>query len=271
MAISDILLVPGGEASIVAFSPENGKILWADHKAQSIGQYPVWSIAFLNNDVFVARFNSSLKAYKENTGDVLWEENAPDRTSLYLSTYQDKVYFSANGSLKGYDSRSGRLLVEKTFNTYIGPILIENNVLYLEIGRGFSKIMAMDLDNFNNIWEIAPPKFSNNPINSLTIHGDKLFANGDAFIAIDKSNGKILWNKLDIGVTGHPVVLGNRVYVRNMIGSLLAFDIASGDYKGHLKLQAYGSRTDVDDLSPAVYDDLLIVPYGDDRVLAYRP
>ncbi len=273
IALGDVLVVPGGKRSVVAYSPDNGKILWEDHIPQSIGQFPVEAITFLGDLVYVARFNSSLVAYGQNDGHIYWEESAPSRTSLYLSTYQNTVYFAAKDTLKGYDAVSGKLIFEKKFDKNIGPLLIENDILYLEIGSEHADVMAIDLNTFRKNWEITPPDFSRNRINSLMIYGETLLVNGDAFFTVDKSSGRLFWSKKldEVGATGHPVVLDDRVYVRIVYGPLLSLNLDTGDPISQLKLKASEGLTYSYDIGPAVFKDLLIVPYGDNRVFAYRP
>ena len=273
MAISDILLVPGGRSSVVSYSPEDGRVLWADHWLHSIGQSTVISIAFLDNLTYVGRSGSTLTAYEQKYGNIQWQGSVLARAYFYLYTYENSVFIADKHTLKAYDGVSGKLLLQKDFEEYIGPILIDNGILYVETGIDQVNLIAIDLATFTKIWERALPDYSNFKTNTITSYSNSLLVSGDAFFAIDNNSGDLLWEKNngEIGDAGRPVVLGSRVYVRNSSGSLWSLDLETGKYLGKVKLQGNGGIDCLCEDGPAIYKDLLIIPYGDNRVFAYRP
>lgn len=173
---------------------------------------------------------------------------------------------------------SGKPILETEFYTYTGPILVEGNILYLLSGILYSGIerigvVAIDLATFSNIWDLTLLNYDILNENALTTHGDTIFVSGDGLYALDKSTGAVRWDthNKEVGITGHPVVIDQIVYVRNRAGKLFAFDIDTGEEIGYLQLLDNGSVNNPYETGPAVFGDLLIIPFGDNRIYAYRP
>jgi len=273
MAISDILLVPGGRSSVVSYSSEDGAVLWADHWLHSIGQSPAISITFLDDIVYVARPGATITAYEQKNGNILWQDHVLARSYLFMYNNEDSVFIAARHIFKSYDGVSGKQLFEKDFGEYIGPILIDKDILYIEKGIDQVKLVAIRLPSYTTIWETTLPGYSNFRTNTLTSYNHILLASGEALIALDKNTGELLWEKShdEIGDAGRPIVLDSRVYVRNESGTLWSLDLDTGKYLGKVILRGNRGVDCLCEDGPAIYKDLLIVPYGDNRVFAYRP
>ena len=68
-----------------------------------------------------------------------------------------------------------------------------------------------------------------------------------------------------------PVELGEMIYVRDLETHLYAIDKNTCEVEGTMTVQQNNSALRTTERSPIVVEDLLIVPFGDQRVFAYRP
>jgi outer membrane protein assembly factor BamB len=106
---------------------------------------------------------------------------------------------------------------------------------------------------------------------SLVTYDDGLYVSGKRLFKMARGSGDIQWISEAYGRLRRPVVLGNRVFVRDNFRTLYALDRDTGRETGRLTVQANKAASTQPGHGPVVVQDLLIVPFGDERVFAYRP
>jgi len=130
--------------------------------------------------------------------------------------------------------------------------------------------MAFDLSAMKPKWNAQTSLPDSSSLYNLVIDKDSIYATGDTAVAFDKNTGKIKWNSNTFYKLGKPVILGNTLYVRDPATNLYAFDIQTGKYSVALKIHAnWPSMASLRD--PIIVSPFLIVPFGDERLLAYLP
>ncbi len=271
VACGGFLLVPECGNSLSAFALSTGALAWTVLPPPTDGGYvptnvPVESIACGDEIAYVARYNWRLTAHKLVNGEILWESSVPDRSGLSLATDGHIVYLGANIYVKAYDGRSGKLLWSEKIGAFVQSIQLVTNTLY--IGRFKAPFLAIDIDSRTIRWQ-ADFSVGEHP---FWVEGDTLYVtNQDTLAAILRENGQIRWQrKLPGADLGRPIVAKGVLYVRSAQGYIYAFEAFTGRELGGLKIQPDVPFVYTSDWSPSVAGDFLLVPFGDNRLLAYR-
>jgi len=271
VACDGFLLVPERGHSLSAFVLSTGALAWAvplppTHEGYVPIDVPVESIACGDEIAYVARYNWKLTAYQLVSGKILWESSVPDRSGLSLATDGHIVYLGANIYIKAYDGRSGELLWSETMGAFVQSIQLVTNTLY--IGLFKAPFLAMDIDSRTIRWQADFP-VGEHP---FLVEGDTLYiTNQGNLAAILRENGRIIWQrKLPGADLGKPIVAKGVLYVRSARGYLYALEASTGRELGELKIQPDTPFVYTLDRSPSVAGDFLLVPFGDNRLLAYR-
>jgi outer membrane protein assembly factor BamB len=195
----------------------------------------------------------------------------PNKAILDVETDGNVVYLSTSDTLQGIDPSTGEVLWEKDFGSLITKILLDGNTLYLLLPFGQESLVALDLNTLQENWSIAATEFNNEELRTILSEGDVLYVGGDRLYALSKDNGSILWESEETGHLEQPLVIGNKVIVRNKEKELFLFEAESGGRIGSLGVRINTLQNRSPGRSPAAFGDLLIVPFGDHRVFAYRP
>ncbi|MEW5873223.1 MAG: PQQ-binding-like beta-propeller repeat protein [Chloroflexota bacterium] len=273
----DRLIVVEKYSNLSAYRTDSGERLWQAQSRYEGIEDPtltqVEAMALGLNLVLVARRNHGLTAYSLASGEIVWSVPAPDRTILYLAADTQTVYLAAGRTLLAYDISTGKLRWEKAFPSLVGPILVNDGVLFVALRRGITCLLALDLDagTLSEKWQIYSGDLLEDEPRTIVIEGDLLLLGGQKLVGILKETGKIQWISQSTGWLERPVVFGDRVYVRNTMTTLFAFDLANGQEKGRLTLQENTPLKHEAERSPVVAGGLLIVPFGDERIFAYSP
>jgi len=266
------LLVPEGKRALSAFTLSTGALVWTAVPRSRTGLYyytpsdvPVESIACGKGIAYVARFNWSLTAYKLLDGTVLWESSAPGRSSLSLATDGRIVYLGGYTYIRAYDGFSGELLWSKNLGAFVQAVQLVGETLY--IGLFKAPFLAINVDSRTLRWQVDVPAGEY----PFLIDGDTLYiTNQGHLIAISREDGQVLWQKEWPGANlGSPIVANGVLYVRSTHGYLYALEASTGREVGGLRVQPDGPFVFASDRGPAVAGDLLLVPFGDNRLLAY--
>ena len=271
--IDEYLIVPEKGSQIAAFTIDTGHLVWRTSPIRIALDNPVTaaieSITSMNDMIYVARFDWSLIAYNLKNGGVAWEQNIPGRTSPYLAADERAVYLGAGQSLKAYDVRTGAILWQEENEGYTGPIILDGNILYIT-NEAHPSLFALDLDTLNVKWKKEFPEINEFEFGCLLASDTTLYIAAEELIAVSKTDGRVVWISEKTGRLECPVILGRRIYVRNTNTKLFAFEIGSGRVVGMLILQANTPMKHEPNRSPAVSGDMLIVPFGDNRIFAYK-
>ena len=271
---NDLVIVAEEGSRLSAFSTDTGKVEWTTPPIEVNLQNPVTAsieaYAINGNRLFVARSSWKISAYDLRNGNILWEKRLPNKALLDLETNSRKVYISAGNLLQVYDSITGDILWEKNFGAYVGPILLGDDTLYVVLSFGPKNLVAINLDTMNTLWSIDNYLFKDQELRTLALGEDVLIVGSDRLYAISKIDGSILWTSEETGPLERPLVLDKKVIVRNTDKELFLFDGESGEKLGYLLVRANTQMKHEPERSPTVVDDLIIVPFGDDRIFAYR-
>jgi len=271
----DLIVVPEKGSSLKAYSITTGKERWKTPEIganlKNPGTASIESYAIGGERLFVARFSWTLSAYDLVNGDLLWEKSLPDKALLNVAADSKGVYVGEDNILRIYDPVSGEVLWEKDFGSSIGKLLLDDKTLYVVLPDGPNSLIALDLDNLQVKWSDERDKFRGDELRTLALAGDNLYVGGNRLFNISKVNGAVLWESEKTGLLERPVTIKDKVIVRNTNKDLFLFDTITGQRLGQLKIRANTPMQHDPDRSPAVVNDLLIVPFGDNRIYAYRP
>lgn len=269
----DRLIISEEYSNIGVYSIETGYRLWSTNTYLEGIQDPTRIESMVNdsNTVFVARESHKLTAYSLSKGTILWSVWVPSRTGLYLAVGPQIIYLAAHDILRAYDSTSGKMLWEKTFDTLVGPIAFDNNTLYVAVNFGHISLIAFEPITMSEIWAI--PSQASGIYDPVIIAMDKqyVFLGSKHLAAISKETGQILWNTQFTYWLEQPVILGDQIYVRNIGTTLFGFSLRNGQEQSRLTIQANYAMGNAPDRSPIAADNFLIVPFGDHRLMAYDP
>ncbi len=239
------VLVQTFDNTLAALDADDGSILWrgqTDFEATTIvgGASPAYNSEM---DVIIAAFsNGELRAFKASTGTPLW-------TDLLVS------------------KRRTNSLAEITA-IKANPVIDGNKVFAV----GYNSVLAaIDLRTGSRIWEREMGS-SNQP----WIAGEYLFVLTNEFnlLAINKNNGKIIWNTTiptgddmeeKSGVYGSgPVLAADRLIVATSNGYIFAVSPYNGE------IISYISTSDGIAQSPIVAGGITIFTTEDADLLAYK-
>ena len=266
-----LLLVPEGRHSLSTFTLSTGALVWTARPLPTYRGYvptdvPVESMACGGEVTYVARYNWRLTAYKLLNGEILWESSVPDRSGLSLATDGHIVYLGANVYIQAYDGHSGERLWSERMGTFVRSIQLVANTLYIGLFEG--PFLAMDVNSRAIRWQADFPAGEH----PFLVEGDTLYiTNQGNLAAILRENGRIIWQrKLPSADLGRPIVAKGVLYVRSARGYLYALEASTGRELGELKIQPDTPFVYTLDRSPSVAGDFLLVPFGDNRLLAYR-
>jgi outer membrane protein assembly factor BamB len=271
---SGLLISPQAGSSLIALSLETGETVWdippEEENLKDSSLATVESFQVEGNKVYVARDGWSISAYSLQDGKLLWEsDQVPNRATLILVANSDCVFLGAVHNLQCFDPGSGELLWTKTFDGVIDALLIDDRVLFIALQSGNESLMAIDLNTLNTKWGLSPGEISGDKIRSMLSTEETLFAGGNHLYAISIKDGSITWKSNEIGPLETPLILDTNIFVRNTGRDLFRLDKNSGIEVGRLEIRADSSMNDPD-RSPAATDDLLFVPFGDNRLFVYQ-
>lgn len=239
------LIVQSFDNTLYVLDAENGEELWknkTDYETTTLvgGASPAYDAKM---DVVVAAFsNGELRAFKASTGTPLW-------TDMLVSHRR-------TNSLSSIDTIKAN------------PVVDGNKVFAV----GYNSVLAaIDLRTGNRLWE--------KEMGSTTqpwIVGDYLYilTNNFELLAINKQNGKIIWNTIIPKETGNeeingvfasgPILANNRLLVTTSNGYIFAISPYTGE------ILSYVSVDEGIELSPVVADETIIFLTNDAEMIAYK-
>jgi len=279
---NDFLLVPESDGMVAAFAAKTGSLIWRICQVTTCepGTWEeITSVSTSESTVIITRYDWDVSNYDINTGDLRWEDDLPNRTFAFGTADRATAYISAGHFLKSYSIENGNLVWEDSFGSYLGEIITgDTDALYLiyEADNDNVRLAAIDITSRKVQWDIKFPN-ANLPIsyNHLALDSEKgyLYTAGQTVAQISVVDGSIIWETDKLGGTlEHPIPTKDRVYVRTRLGTLFVLADLNGNIIGDLSLNnitAFGAH--YSEISPAVSDKFLIVPYGQSSVVALQP
>ena len=267
-----MILAPDDKGSIVAISIDEGALLWQSARPYSTGgSERVETIASRQNFVYIARFNSPLMAIDALTGNVVWEQPTFNRSSLFLSFYDDTLYLGGDNQLVGFDPQSGEQLSSKSFPGYISAMQTDSSGIYLAVSND-SRVSILLYDPVKDaiVWQKHRVAYS---VDYLVHMGEKLYACGDGVISIWPNSGEVDWAFLDIGTSSSPAFIKNSLIVRQQKnGDYYQIDINTGVLQNRLTASSSPEhiRSDNDIIAPVVVSDLVLLNVTSSQIVTYR-
>ena len=269
----NLLIIPERGGLLAAVSIDSGHLVWrlwsVDENRRFSGTMRVEEFTIDGGIIYVARHSWRLTAYDLEGGTKLWEVRVPDRVSLNLATDHEAVYLGASQLIIAYDLKFGQLLWEKDMGAYVRSILAQDGYLYVAFMSNDYNLAAINLETRQEEWKIRLTSIEGPDIRYLTAADEVLYAVDENLYAFNLATGGILWQSSYTDFLERPVVAGDRIYVRNNETTLFVFDSTSGDELGRLLVQHDAPLKRQPGRNPAIYGDLVIVPFGDERILAY--
>jgi outer membrane protein assembly factor BamB len=271
-----LLIIPEKDSYLSVIRQEDGVILWRSAKIDtgfvSLDNIEIQAVAFTDDMVYVARFNWKLTAYALKDGQMIWEQKMPGRTNPHLTTDGKTVYLGAGHNLNAYDTETGVLEWQIEMEGYIGQILFdhEKETLFVADASNTS-ILAITPNNQQIKWERKLPVSNEIGFGCLKKFDDNLIISAEEVTVISASDGRSVWQSEKLGNLECPVVIDNRMFIRNTDTLLFAFDLKTGHELGRLTVQANTPMLHEPNRSPVVVDQLLIVPVESTRVSAFHP
>lgn len=191
------------------------------------------------NVVIAGNEFDSIRAYNKNSGQNLWKRFIAGGVTSNAHVYHGTVYFGAgDGHYYALDSKTGRTIwAFKVTSEGIGTPLVTAKVVYFVTGT--NSVYAVDRKTGEQIWLFTREDNSEITVRGAsepTLVGDRLYVGlSDGYlIALDKTSGKLLWQKqLNSSlrfrdVDAKPVLDDGRLYVSSYDGKLYCLDANTG-------------------------------------------
>lgn len=266
----DYLIVPEADSRIAVFLANDGQLVWRTAVIDPAFTHPsaidIEAIAVGDNIIYVARFDSALTAYSLVSGEVLWEYDLSGRSNPYLTIDDKAVYLGVGQKLTALDLVNGNPLWEYEVEGYIGPMAIDENMLFV-LDEEHSNILAIDTNSHLLKWE-NKLEAENFEFNCVQVHSDKIYISSQRLIALSKDNGQSIWQSKNTGRLECPVIFNESIYVRNNKSSLFVFNSNSGEEIGSLSVSPNSSMKHNPNRSPELSGGLLIIPIENYEIIA---
>jgi len=280
--IKDLIIVPENKTDIAAFSIENGELIWRNELKNDDtdlrGQHWIKSIIAYENLVFVARYDYALTSYFVESGKINWSVGVPSHSDLFLAADSNHVILSAGEILSSYQPATGNLMweLEATYfenksDVLFSPILINDGILYVTLSFGESCVISLDLNTMQEVWRVSISESTINDPTKIESEGNFLFVAGRKLVSLIKKTGEInCIGKENKWSLESPVMYKNNVFIRDIYTTLYLLDSNSCKITGGLRIQMNTPMNLEPERGPAIALNLLLVPFGDNRVFAYK-
>jgi outer membrane protein assembly factor BamB len=181
----------------------------------------------------------------------------------------------AAGEAFKVDWRAGVAGTTENKRIVAAPVAKDGRIYLIDANQ---KVWAFEAESGRKVWdrqlEAVNPKHDNHAVGGgLAIAGDKLIVtSGFAFIeAMSLADGSQIWHRrVDSPMSGSPAIMGNRAFVTSSNNEFYAIDVANGDIVWNDQAIAESARV-LSSPSPAVTNDILVVPYSSGELIAYLP
>jgi outer membrane protein assembly factor BamB len=265
------LVTPEKGSRIAVFRAKTGELIWRT-PVIDVGSYgpSIESISFLNETLYVARFDWGLTAYDIHDGKIIWEQKYSTRYPPSVATNRQAIYLGLASEIRAYNPLNGTLLWKQNVNASIGQILLDHDILLVSDNRK-SGMIGFDSTDQETLWRVDHKLLKDTIIHCIVVADDIAYLAAQRLMAIKTDDGQMIWATDQIGDLECPVILNNSIYVRNTDTMLYAFDLDSGYEIGRISVQANTPMLHEPDRSPTTADGILVVPITDFHVAAYSP
>ncbi len=199
---------------------------------------------------------------------------ATDWTQVGVNSSKLPEHLAAGEALR-VDWRASVAGTTQNRRLVASPVAKDGRIYVIDANQ---KVSAFDAASGKRIWErqleSANPKSDKHAIGGgLAIAGDRLLVtSGFAYIeALSLADGSPIWHRrVDSPMSGSPAILGNRAFVTSSNNEFYAINIQTGEIEWNDQAIAESARV-LSSPSPAVNNDLLVVPYSSGELIAYLP
>lgn len=279
MLYDNWLFVPALDGQLVAFQPDSSVQAWkACPKNSNCGHtdfyMPIETETYSLGVLVVTRHSDRLTAYDAVTGNILWDEDIPDRDFTDVAASGDMLYKTEMDSLSAYDIYTGKQLWSEEVY-YGGRVLVQDDTAYFVSGYDTAtRIIAFDVNSRKVKWTVPISTREVTIQTYLALDHNTLLVTSDSIVAIDISTGKVLWESDHINNLLQAAIGDNKVFVRDRAGTLYAFDESSGKQIGQLMIQRNPTGevlilNFLNEMGTAIFDDMVIVPLAPGTIIAY--
>ena len=270
------LVVPETDSSITILKKDTGELVWQSGPPQSnftsSENFAVENVGLSENIVLATRFSWNLTAYDLLSGNSLWEFDLPSRTNPYMVINNGVVFLGVGQQLIAIEAETGKILWQLEIPGYVGNLFFdedENNVIVADV-EGPS-LLFVDPEKGKIMGRKDLNISSEFGINCMIDYGDNLIVSADGLSIISKSTGIEKWHVNNVGHLECPVIIGDKLFVRNTGTRLFSYDLVNGINLGEMMVGANTPMAHEPNRSPVSLDGLFIVPVSDNELIAYRP
>lgn len=269
---NSLVIVVEDESVLAAYSAEAGNLIWKTLPIETFETSTdrIRSISFNSKYLFVARYGLYITAYDLETGRVVWEHDLPGRSNIDMVANEAYVFYTAGQDVASIlDANTGFDVWNYSMTGYFGPILLSRNTLFISDERNAS-LISVDLDSYQINWVKTLP-IETYGFNCLIEVDENVLVAAAELVMVSKQNGAIVWSTDELGDLECPVLLNDKIYIRNSQTQLYILEKKAGKELGQLIVQTNTMMKQDFSRSLIAANGLLAVPFGDDRLIVYRP
>jgi outer membrane protein assembly factor BamB len=262
------LVVPESGARVAVFSSDTGKLIWRSDPPKYENTH-IESLTINKEILFVARWDWYLTAYDLKTGEIIWENSITGRSNSYIASKGSYIYLGQENLLQVFEAKSGSFLWKLDIGGYSGPILLDDEILYLT-DEEMSRVIAININSREILWDKTFLQIESFEFNCIFLSRNILYLSAQQLVAISKIDGEHIWTGHETGRLECPIAFSESIFVRNTDTNLFRLSAQTGEKLGELVVQANTPMKHQHDRSPLIFDNLLIVPFGDNRIFSYK-
>jgi outer membrane protein assembly factor BamB len=254
------VIVTTGDGTLTAINSSSGKLIWQNKSKGGVNSsnYSAHSLLLINNIAIVTYISINITAYDIQTGAILWQIPLPDRTNIFIATDNNSLFVSEEYSLFAFDLRSGGVLWKLDFDSIIGPIIVEENRIYLLQRSGTMRIISIDSHNKNIIWDNSVFAVYINKFPEIYMDKDNVYIVGEKIYMISKTTGSLVWSSEKISSYKQLAYYNSVVMSTNDNGTVDFFDKLNGALLGHIK---YPLSINTNGVTPIISGDKIFVTW----------
>src|SRR5258706_9788730 len=187
-----------------------------------------------------------LEAYDISQNRMLWKSRIGRNVgNVFYDPIKNIAYLTKGDLVRAYDNSSGKVLWEKV-DIYGQGTLYSSGILYMPVQNNIKntvRLAAVDGANQETLWEKDVSYPADFKASSATVIDNLLIYRGFGMIAVDKSNGNLVWTTLSVDEEFYdiPVEFDGVIYVKGHgTGAVYAISMKDGTIIGHARLEDIG-------------------------------
>jgi outer membrane protein assembly factor BamB len=187
-----------------------------------------------NNIYIIRNSERSIEAYDLTKNEIVWSLPGGRGANIFLDPTTNIAYIAtaSSGSIRAVDNTTGDILWQQEKN--LSTSIYENGFLYVcddGLTDPAMQLFVMDVKTQNEVWR------TQTRCNDLTVMQNLVIASGSyGIVAINKLNGKILWQHDNYFYTG-AVEFDGVIYIKDASFRINAISPVDGKMIGYIKLE----------------------------------